>query len=168
MKKVVGLLLSVVMLSSFYVASPAKVSAATPIVVSTTIVVPAGETFNGNGQTYIANASTLGDGSQAENQKPIFRLEKNATLKNVIIGAPGADGVHCYGNATISNVTWQDVGEDALTLKASGTVNITGGGAYKAYDKVFQANASGQSTLRTSEPTTSASWPARTAEPPTP
>lgn len=92
MKKVVGLLLSVVMLSSFYVASPAKVSAATPIVVSTTIVVPAGETFNGNGQTYVANASTLGDGSQAENQKPIFRLEKNATLKNVIIGAPGADG----------------------------------------------------------------------------
>lgn len=125
-----------------------EVSAATPIVVNSTIVVPAGETYNGNGQTFVANPNTLGDGSQAENQKPIFRLEKNATLKNVIIGAPGADGVHCYGNATISNVTWQDVGEDALTLKASGTVNITGGGAYKAYDKVFQANAAGTINIK--------------------
>lgn len=125
-----------------------EVSAASPIVVNSTIVVKAGETYNGNGQTFVANPSTLGDGSQAENQKPIFRLEKNATLKNVIIGAPGADGVHCYGNATISNVTWQDVGEDALTLKASGTVNITGGGAYKAYDKVFQANAAGTINIK--------------------
>ncbi|MEK3837219.1 pectate lyase [Paenibacillus sp. FSL R7-0128] len=148
LKKVVGLLLSVALLSSFYVANPPEVSAASPIVVNSTIVVKAGETYNGNGQTFVANPSTLGDGSQAENQKPIFRLEKNATLKNVIIGAPGADGVHCYGNATISNVTWQDVGEDALTLKASGTVNITGGGAYKAYDKVFQANAAGTINIK--------------------
>lgn len=118
-------------------------ASAASIVVNSTIVVKAGETFDGKGQTYVANPSTLGDGSQAENQKPIFRLENNATLKNVYIGAPGADGVHVYGNATISNVTWLDVGEDALTLKSSGTVNITGGGAYKAYDKVFQINASG-------------------------
>lgn len=148
MKKVLGLFLSVAMLSMFYVAQPVQVSAASPIVVSTTIIVPEGQTFDGSGQTYVANPSTLGDGGQGENQKPIFRLEKNATLKNVIIGAPGADGVHCYGNATISNVTWQDVGEDALTLKASGTVNITGGGAYKAYDKVFQANAAGTINIK--------------------
>lgn len=148
MKKVLGLFLSFAMISVFYVAQPVPVSAASPIVVSTTIIVPEGQTFDGNGQTYVANPSTLGDGGQGENQKPIFRLEKNATLKNVIIGAPGADGVHCYGNATISNVTWQDVGEDALTLKASGTVNITGGGAYKAYDKVFQANASGTINIK--------------------
>jgi pectate lyase C len=126
-------------------AAPAK---AASIVVNSTIIVPAGTTFDGNGQTYVANPSTLGDGSQAEDQKPIFRLENNATLKNVIIGAPGADGVHVYGNATISNVTWLDVGEDALTLKASGTVNITGGGAYKAYDKVFQVNASGTINIK--------------------
>lgn len=143
MKKVLGVLLSVAMLSMFYVSKPSPVAAAAPIVVDSTILVPAGQTYDGKGQTFVANPKTLGDGSQAENQKPIFRLEKNATLKNVIIGAPGADGVHCYGNATITNVTWQDVGEDALTLKASGTVNISGGGAYKAYDKVFQMNASG-------------------------
>ena len=148
MKKGLGLFLSFAMISVFYVTQPVSVSAASPIVVSTTIIVPEGQTFDGSGKTYVANPSTLGDGGQGENQKPIFRLEKNATLKNVIIGAPGADGVHCYGNATISNVTWLDVGEDALTLKASGTVNITGGGAYKAYDKVFQANASGTINIK--------------------
>ncbi len=105
MKKVLGLFLSLAMVSLFYVAQPVPVSAASPIVVSTTIIVPEGQTFDGSGQTYVANPSTLGDGGQGENQKPIFKLEKNATLKNVIIGAPGADGVHCYGNATISNVT---------------------------------------------------------------
>ena len=96
----------------------------------------------------MANPSTLGDGSQAENQKPVFRLEAGATLKNVIIGAPAADGVHCYGSCNISNVVWEDVGEDALTLKSSGTVNITGGAAYKAYDKVFQINAAGTINIK--------------------
>lgn len=139
----VGLMLSLTLLSSVF-AMPAH--AATTV--NATIVVPAGQTYDGQGQTFIANASTLGDGSQAEDQKPIFRLEAGATLKNVIIGAPGADGVHCYGSCTITNVTWQDVGEDALTLKSSGTVNITGGGAYKAYDKVFQMNAAGTINIK--------------------
>ncbi|MEI7024898.1 pectate lyase [Paenibacillus sp. y28] len=116
--------------------------------VNSTIVVKAGETYDGKGATFVANPSTLGDGSQAENQKPVFKLEAGATLKNVILGAPAADGVHCYGNCTISNVTWQDVGEDALTLKSAGTVNITGGGAYKAYDKVFQMNAAGTINIK--------------------
>lgn len=139
----VGLMLSLTLLS-FVFAMPAH--AATTV--NATIVVPAGQTYDGQSQTFIANASTLGDGSQAEDQKPIFRLEAGATLKNVIIGAPGADGVHCYGSCTITNVTWQDVGEDALTLKSSGTVNITGGGAYKAYDKVFQMNAAGTINIK--------------------
>ena len=146
LKKALVTLLSIAMLSVLIAINP--VFAASPIVVNSTIVVAAGTTFDGKGQTYVANPSTLGDGSQAENQKPIFKLENNATLKNVIIGAPGADGVHCYGNATISNVTWQDVGEDALTLKSTGTVNITGGGAYKAYDKVFQMNAAGTINIK--------------------
>nr|WP_139489642.1 pectate lyase [Brevibacillus dissolubilis] len=131
----------------------ASVSQSDPVqaavtVVNTTIPVPAGTVYDGKGQTFVANPTTLGDGSQAEGQKPIFRLEAGATLTNVIIGAPGADGVHCYGNCTITNVTWQDVGEDALTLKSSGTVNITGGGAFKAYDKVFQLNAAGTINIK--------------------
>lgn len=144
MKKVLSLFLSLGLIASLFGAIPA--SAATTV--STTIIVAAGQTFDGLGQTYIANASTLGDGSQAENQKPIFRLEAGATLKNVIIGTPAADGVHCYGSCNITNVTWQDVGEDALTLKSAGTVNITGGAAYKAYDKVFQMNAAGTINIK--------------------
>lgn len=44
-----------------------------------------------------------GDG-QEEGQDPIFRLAAGATLKNVVIGAPGADGIHCEGNCTLQNV----------------------------------------------------------------
>ncbi|MFE5322235.1 pectate lyase [Paenibacillus sp. NPDC056579] len=144
MRKALGLFLSLGLTVSLFAAIPAQ--AATTV--NETIIVPAGTTFDGGGQTYVANASTLGDGSQAENQKPVFRLEAGATLKNVILGAPAADGVHCYGSCNITNVTWQDVGEDALTLKSSGTVNITGGGAYKAYDKVFQMNAAGTINIK--------------------
>ncbi|MGQ8875449.1 pectate lyase [Paenibacillus polysaccharolyticus] len=145
MKKMLTLLLSAGLVASIFGVMPA---AAAPTVVNSTIVVPKGTTYDGQGKTFVANPSTLGDGSQAENQKPVFRLEAGATLKNVIIGAPAADGVHCYGNCNISNVVWQDVGEDALTLKSSGTVNITGGAAYKAYDKVFQMNASGTINIK--------------------
>lgn len=145
MRKAFALLMSALLLALGLNIQPVH---AAPIVVNSTIIVAAGATFDGQGKTYVANPNTLGDGSQAENQKPIFRLGNNATLKNVYIGAPGADGVHVYGNATISNVTWLDVGEDALTLKSSGTVNITGGGAYKAYDKVFQINASGTINIK--------------------
>lgn len=141
MRKFLGMMLCAGLAISLYGVQPSTAEAAT--VVNETIRVEAGQTFDGKGQTYVANPDTLGDGSQAENQKPIFRLEAGATLKNVVIGAPAADGVHCYGNCTITNVTWQDVGEDALTLKSSGTVNISGGAAYKAYDKVFQMNAAG-------------------------
>lgn len=146
MKKVLSVVLSLGMVAAVFGIGAPQARAAT--VVNSTIIVPAGTTFDGKGGTYVANPNTLGDGSQAENQKPIFRLEAGASLKNLTIGAPGADGVHCYGSCNISNVVWADVGEDALTLKSSGTVNITGGGAYKAYDKVFQMNAAGTINIK--------------------
>ncbi|MGQ3481680.1 pectate lyase [Paenibacillus sp. TY11] len=121
---------------------------AAPEVIHETIIVKAGQPYDGKGKTVVADPKTLGDGSQKEAQKPIFKLENNAVLKNVIIAAPAADGVHVYGNGTISNVTWEDVGEDALTLKEPGTVNITGGGAFHAYDKVFQINAEGTINIK--------------------
>lgn len=105
---------------------------------SSTYVVAAGTTFDGQCQTF---NPTFGDGSQNESQPPVFRLEQGATLKNVIIGYNGADGVHVYGDATVDNVTWLDVGEDALTVKSQARVfvrNITGS---SASDKFFQFNA---------------------------
>lgn len=71
----------------------------------------------------------LGGGGGSESQKAVFELANGATLSNVIIGAPGADGVHCLGTCTLRNVWWADVGEDAATFKgtsASQTMTIDG------------------------------------------
>ncbi|MZI94884.1 hypothetical protein F9817_17040 [Vibrio sp. CAIM 722] len=122
---------------------PPKASS-NPNVVNDTIVVKAGETFDGKGQTFTAG-SALGDGGQSESQKPIFQLEDGASLKNVVIGDNGADGVHVYGDAKIDNVHWTNVGEDALTIKPSENgkthnVEITNSSAQHAHDKIFQMN----------------------------
>ncbi|MEU7865231.1 pectate lyase [Dactylosporangium sp. NPDC049140] len=86
----------------------------------------------------------IGDGGQSESQDPMFELSDGATLKNVIIGSPAGDGVHCLGRCTIQNVWWEDVGEDAATfLGTNGDSYVIGGGAKSASDKVFQHNGSG-------------------------
>jgi hypothetical protein len=86
----------------------------------------------------------IGSGSQGESQPAMFDLADGATLKNVIIGSPAGDGVHCEGRCTIQNVWWEDVGEDAATFKGtSGDSYVIGGGARSASDKVFQHNGSG-------------------------
>jgi len=103
--------------------------------------VPGGDTFDGQMQRY--TFSGIGDGGQGENQKPAFKLGPGATLKNVIIGPPAGDGVHCQGDATVQNVWWEDVGEDALSKKGEGKVVVLGGGAWHAADKVFQLNRAG-------------------------
>jgi len=115
--------------------------------VNETIVVAAGQTYDGECKRFIAGPG-VGDGSQSENQDPVFRLEDGATLINVVIGAPAADGIHTYGDATLRNITWEDIGEDALTIKETGTVVLDGGAAYQGEDKVFQINAA--STFRLS------------------
>ncbi|MFF3343288.1 pectate lyase [Streptomyces flavidovirens] len=89
----------------------------------------------------------LGDGGQDEGQPPLFKLADGAVLKNVVIGSPAADGIHCSGSCTLRNVWWEDVGEDAATFKgtsSSATYKVYGGGAKKASDKVFQFNGAGK------------------------
>jgi hypothetical protein len=96
-------------------------------------------------------AGALGGGSQDEGQDPLFVLSEGATLKNVVIGAPAADGVHCQGSCTLENVWWEDVGEDAATFAgnlASQTMTIDCGGARKADDKVLQHNGPGTMIVR--------------------
>jgi pectate lyase C len=82
----------------------------------------------------------MGDGSQSEGQKPAFRVENGATLKNVILGKNGVDGVHFYNGATLDNFRWTDVGEDAWTVKKAGTVYIRNVSGYDAADKWGQVN----------------------------
>ncbi|MGD9212842.1 MAG: pectate lyase, partial [Desulfobacteraceae bacterium] len=114
--------------------------------VSETIVVSSG-VYDGECQTFNPS-SEMGDGSQSESQDPVFRVENGATLKNVIIGNNGADGIHLYNGATLENITWQDVGEDAVTVKSEGTYTVRNIEGYDADDKFFQINAA--STLSVS------------------
>jgi hypothetical protein len=116
--------------------------------VSATIVVKNGQTYDGQCRRYRADAGKLGDGSQDEGQKPVFLVEGGGKLINVVLGAPAADGIHTEGNVTLENITWEDIGEDALTIKESGTVVLNGGSAKNGEDKVFQINAA--STFRIS------------------
>ncbi len=109
--------------------------------VNSTIVVEEGQVYDGGCKIFRANPDTLGDGDQGENQLPVFRVNDGGTLKNVILGASAADGVHLYGDVTLQNIHWLDIGEDAMTVKESGTVHLDCGSATKGEDKVFQVNA---------------------------
>ena len=69
-----------------------------------------------------------------------------ATLENVILGNPAADGIHCEGTCTLKNVWWEDVGEDAATLQgssASQVMTIDGGGAQRGVRQGLPAQRSG-------------------------
>lgn len=112
--------------------------------VDSTIVIASGEVFDGECLIYRANPATLGDGSQQEGQSPVFRLNSGAQLRNVVLGASAADGIHVYGDVRLENVHWLDIGEDALTVKESGRVDIECGSAFQGEDKVFQVNASSE------------------------
>ncbi len=118
------------------------------VTVSETIQV-SGE-FDGGLQEF----SGVGDGGQDEGQDPLFEVADGGVLRNVLIGAPGDDGVHCLGSCTLDNVWWLDVGEDALTSRGRepGTVvTIENGGAFLADDKVFQHNGAGTMIIRNME-----------------
>ncbi|MCK9896229.1 pectate lyase [Frankia sp. AgB32] len=107
-------------------------------------------TFDGALKRYVGSGD-LGTDGQSESQDPLFELAPGAVLKNVILGSPAADGVHCLGSCTLQNVWWEDVGEDAATFlgtSSSTTVLVDGGGAQKASDKVFQHNGAGTVTIR--------------------
>ncbi|CAM5520080.1 pectate lyase [Streptomyces aurantiogriseus] len=107
-------------------------------------------TFDGENKRF-TGAGALGGDGQEEGQDPIFELADGAVLKNVILGAPAADGIHCLGSCTLENVFWEDVGEDAATFlgtSENATYVVSGGGATKAEDKVFQFNGAGTLTVR--------------------
>jgi hypothetical protein len=102
-------------------------------------------TFDGGMKRYYGTGA-LGTSGQSESQLPMFDLPSGGTLKNVILGSPAADGVHCEATCTLQNVWWEDVGEDAATFKpssTSATMTVLGGGALHAADKVFQHNGVG-------------------------
>ncbi|MEV5894325.1 pectate lyase [Nonomuraea fuscirosea] len=147
---------------------PAAVAASGPSATSTTTAAawptPSGQKAVGatinvsgtldGGMVRHYGTGDLGSGGQDEGQDPIFKLADGAVLKNVILGSPAADGIHCSGTCTLQNVWWEDVGEDAATFKgtsSSQTMTIDGGGARSAGDKVFQHNGPGTMSIRNFE-----------------
>jgi len=106
--------------------------------------------LEGGLKRFVASGA-MGDGTQSEGQKPVFELADGASLSNVIIGSPAADGIHCLGACTLTNVWWEDVGEDAATFKGTSVgqvATVVGGGARSASDKVFQHNGAGTVVIR--------------------
>ncbi|NUP22298.1 MAG: pectate lyase [Streptomyces sp.] len=108
--------------------------------------IPVSGTYDGKMAKFYGTGD-LGGSGQEEGQDPIFELADGAVLKNVVIGTPAADGVHCKGSCTLQNVWWLDVGEDAATFKgksSSSVYTVYGGGARNADDKVLQFNGAGK------------------------
>lgn len=118
---------------------------AATVTIYSTVNIPAGSTYWGNGNSI--KASGMGDGSQSEGQSPFFKLNSGSTLHSVYLLAPGVDGVHYYGSGNIKYVTWNDVGEDAATIKSGGTCLMFGSRGSSAYDKFGQCNAASTWTL---------------------
>ncbi|KAJ7328838.1 pectate lyase C [Mycena albidolilacea] len=87
------------------------------------------------------NGQTEGGDSDA-----VFLLNEGATLSRVVIGANQAEGVHCLGSCTLDHVYFEDVCEDAITIKqtsASAISHINYGGVQNADDKIVQHNGAG-------------------------
>ncbi|TMW55604.1 hypothetical protein Poli38472_010486 [Pythium oligandrum] len=111
-------------------------------------VVKAGTTFDGGMKTYERKGVTCTSQAEGGKADAVFLVEPGATLKNVIIGKNQIEGVHCeQHDCTIQNVWWDDVCEDALSIKngkASSVSRVLGGGARYADDKIIQQNGPGK------------------------
>lgn len=111
------------------------------VVVHEPLVIQAGESADFKFTRFVP-ARSLGDGSQREAQRPVIVLMPGASVRRVIIGRPGADGIHCRGNNVLRDVWFEDVGEDAVTVEGP-HVQWIGGGARRAEDKIVQLNHKG-------------------------
>ncbi|KAF4040977.1 Pectate lyase [Phytophthora infestans] len=109
-------------------------------------IIKAGEVFDGKMQTFDRSDVTCSEG-EGQKDTAVFLVEAGGTLKNAIIGKNQKEGVHCDDHdCTIENVWWDDVCEDALSVKggtASSVTTVTNCGARSASDKVVQHNGQG-------------------------
>ncbi|KAL3467155.1 putative pectate lyase F [Aspergillus heterothallicus] len=112
---------------------------------SSPIEIKAGEVFDAGWAKYDRGSGACTDG-EGGNDDAVFILRSGATLRNVIIGKDQKEGVHCEGPCTLEFVWFEDVCEDAITVRGDSAGDhswIIGGGAYHASDKVVQHNGCG-------------------------
>ncbi|KAG9126006.1 hypothetical protein FRC07_005250 [Ceratobasidium sp. 392] len=101
-------------------------------------------TFDGGNVRFDRGKGACKGQKEGGDKDAVFILESGATIRNVVIGADQAEGIHCLGSCTIENVWFEKVCEDAITIKQkSGISKISGGGAKGASDKVVQHNGGG-------------------------
>ncbi|KAF1789572.1 Pectin lyase fold [Phytophthora cactorum] len=82
-------------------------------------VIKTGEVFDGKMQTFERSDVSCEGQTESGADTAVFKMEPGATLKNAIIGKNQMEGVHCdKHDCTIENVWWDDVCEDALSIKA--------------------------------------------------
>ncbi|KAG9016587.1 hypothetical protein FRB90_002921 [Tulasnella sp. 427] len=110
-------------------------------------------TFDGGMKRFDRAGSSGACQEQTETgeEDAVFILESGATIQNVIIGADQAEGIHCRGPCTVKNVWWADVCEDAITIKQTGSGDVSyiiGGGAFHAEDKIVQHNGAGTVSIK--------------------
>ncbi|QRW24163.1 pectate lyase [Rhizoctonia solani] len=108
-------------------------SVSTNVKLSAARTIKAGETFDGKNLRYGRGVKWRSEGGRHQGRR------------SSSIAAPfklANEGVHCQGPCTIRNVWFEDVCEDAITIRqSSGTSTITGGGAKSASDKVVHTTA---------------------------
>lgn len=112
------------------------------------IFVPPNAAYDGKGETLTADVAMMrcdtSEGEQAEAQRPLFVLAPGARVANVTITYPGCEGIHMLGDNVLDNITWEDAGEDAASVRSyfpGGSIAITNSRGHKAADKMFQFNA---------------------------
>ncbi|RKK95495.1 hypothetical protein BFJ68_g14781 [Fusarium oxysporum] len=109
-----------------------------------------GQVFDAKWVRYDRGVKCSGQ-SEGGEKDAVFVLEDGATLRNVVIGANQKEGVHCLGACNLEFVWFEDVCEDAISIKGSGTANIIGGDA-NDYGKVYRScgNCKGNSKCKRS------------------
>ncbi|KAJ4350502.1 uncharacterized protein N0V89_009123 [Didymosphaeria variabile] len=113
---------------------------------SAVIEVKAGQVFDCGWARYDRGSGACNEQAEGGDSDAVFLLRSGATLRNCIIGKNQAEGVHCDGPCNLEYIWFEDVCEDAITIKndvAGQETNIVGGGAYHASDKVVQHNGCG-------------------------
>ncbi|KAG8166057.1 hypothetical protein KVR01_004609 [Diaporthe batatas] len=116
---------------------------------SAPIEVPAGTTYDGKNARFDRGEGACKEQTEGGQADTVFLLRKGATLKNAIIGKNQGEGVYCIGGGcTIENVWFEDVCEDAISMyDRLTTLEIIGGGAYHASDKIVQHNGCGSVSI---------------------
>ncbi|KAF4548256.1 Pectate lyase-like protein 8 [Elsinoe fawcettii] len=130
--------------TTIFPAASGETAAASPILVA------AGASFDGGMKRFSRNPDTCQEQKETDEAAAMFILEDGAKISNAILSKAQAEGIHCRGACTISNVWWEDVCEDAATFKqaAGSTSYVVGGGARGAADKIFQFNGRGTVSIK--------------------